>query len=138
MYIGLIDWPSDSKQLRELFLDYQTKVLVALNINFNECKNNPMEIAKLFIDNKISPEEYNQNINYYWNFIDKSNAIRDFNNKDILMARLALSIMIKEDILPQIGENLSWFLELINNLGHNLDLPIEIMRSHFSFNKLKK
>ena len=135
MYIGLIDWPLVNKDKRKLFLDYQIKIFDKLNINFNGYEKNPIEVAKLYIEDKVSNEAYNKNVDYWWEIIDKANAIRNFSDKDILMARVALCILIKDDFLLQIGENLSWFLELINFLGYDLDLPIEIMRNHFPFNK---
>lgn len=135
MYIGLIDWPLENKEKRRLFLDYQIKVFDKLNIRFDGYEKNPIEVAKFYIDDKISNSEYNENVDYWWGIIDGANAIRNFSDKDILKARLALCVLIKDDFLSQIGENLSWFLELINFLGHDLDTPIEIMRNHFRFNR---
>ena len=56
----------------------------------------------------------------------------------ILMARLAICLLpVKEDSALSLGDDLSWFIEVLGFMGTDIDSAIDIMIEHFNQEKSK-
>lgn len=133
MNIGAIDWPSDSKAAIELYLNFLIKVIKANDIQFPNTFQDPIGITSGYLEGRISEEEYRKSANEWWTFIDSNGQIREFSNRDALVARVAICLLsVTSEDAQELSEHLSWFFELLESLGIDLDLPIEMMCEHFS------
>ena len=136
MSIGAIDWPSNSKKAIELYLNFLMNVIRDNNIQFPEKFQDPIEISTKYINGKLSVQEYRDSANKWWEYIDLSGQIRELSNKDALIARVAICLLsVTDEDVDELGEHLSWFFEVLENLGISLDEPIEQMYQHFTFKK---
>lgn len=132
--IGLIKWPTENKEAINIYINFQISVLEGLDIKFSNYNNDPIKIAKEYVKAKITEEEYNDHVEYWWGIIDSNNGIRDFQNKDMLIARLAICLLsVKKSEVDRLGDHLSWFFEVLQFLGFRLDFPLELMENHFKW-----
>ena len=131
--IGSIDWPKNNHEAVRLYLGYVIKVLDALNIKYSHHENDPLEMARAYVAGEISPEKCQMEAMVWWKKIDDQAAIRDFQNKEALMARLAICLLhLKVNDTSDLGEDLSWFIEVLSFMGADVDLAINIMAEYFS------
>lgn len=66
--------------------------------------------------------------------IDEKGAVRAFQDRDVLMARLAICLLSNdEDDIAVLGDNLSWFFEVLGFLKVEPMKPIEMMKEYFEF-----
>lgn len=130
--IGSIQWPKNSSSAIRWYLRYLLQVLDALKINFSEYPNDPIHITTLFLKDMFSEEERRHATKMWWNYIDNLEALREFQDKDILMGRLAICLLtVSEKDIDQLGENLSWFLEVLGLLGQDVDKAVAMMEVYF-------
>lgn len=130
--IDLIEWPKSANSAIHFYLGFLVWVLDALKINFSAYENDPICTTKLFLDGVVSNDERLQESKLWWDYIDSREAMRDFQDKEILMARLAICLLsFTEKDVEYLGENLSWFLEVLGFLGENVDKAIEMMEVYF-------
>ncbi|MBC8954572.1 hypothetical protein [Xenorhabdus sp. PB62.4] len=133
--IGLIKWPEDSKSCVQLYLDFLLKVTDMLNITFEGCENDPIHITREYLKDNKTEDEREAALSFWWNYVDSNDGIRNFKDKPLVMARLAICFLsIKEKDIPEIGEHLSWFIEVLGFLGLNLSNVIVFMGEYFEFN----
>ncbi|MEQ1977600.1 hypothetical protein [Xenorhabdus sp. SGI240] len=133
--IGLIKWPEDSKSCVQLYLNFLLKVTDMLNINFEGCENDPIQITRGYLKDSKTEDEREAALSFWWNYVDSNDGIRNFKDKPLVMARLAICFLsIKEKDIPEIGEHLSWFLEVLGFLGLNLSKIVDFMGEYFEFN----
>ena len=133
MYISNIKWPEDKNEITKLYLSFMIKVLEALAFKFPPKLGSPLEVAKALLVDMSKEDQYHDCLEASWNFVDESDAIRDFEDRDILSARLAISLLSADKNLTEIGEKLAWFFEVLDHMGIDLDMPLELMRQHFEF-----
>lgn len=132
--IGSILWPSDAKSAINLYLGFLIKVIEVLGLSFSSSGPDPIETAKNFIDGLISEEDYRASANIWWEYLDSNNATRDLQNNDALMARVAICLLsVTKDDVEELGEHLSWFFEVLEQMGIDLDKPISMMEEYFKF-----
>ncbi|MGJ0626419.1 hypothetical protein [Xenorhabdus bovienii] len=133
--IGLIKWPEDSKSCVQLYLNFLLKVTDMLNITFEGCENDPIQITREYLKDSKTEDEREAALSFWWNYVDSNDGIRNFKDKPLVMARLAICFLsIKEKDIPEIGEHLSWFIEVLGFLGLNLSKVIVFMGEYFEFN----
>ena len=134
--IGSIIWPSDAASAVRLYLSFLVAVLDVLEIRFEHFLNDPLLLTKRFLLGEISEEERADAAAEWWAYLDENKAIQEFRERRALMARLAICLLsIKEKDSIELGENLSWFFEVLGFLGVNLDAPIDLMENYFSFKR---
>ncbi|MGJ0580183.1 hypothetical protein ACR71G_19500 [Xenorhabdus bovienii] len=133
--VGLIKWPENSKSCVQLYLNFLLKVACMLNITFEDCENDPIQITHEYLNGIKTEDERDAALSFWWNYIDSNDGIRNFKDKPFLMARLAICILsIKEKDILEIGEHLSWFIEVLGFLGFNLTELVVFMGNYFYFN----
>lgn len=132
--IASIVWPDDRMAAVKLYLGFLINVLDSLHITFNSSNKDPLILTKKYLEGQVSEDERNAESLIWWSHIDDSGAIRDFQSKDALMARLALCLLaVKEKDAQQLGENLSWFIEVLGFMGMDVNKAIDLMGSYFDF-----
>jgi hypothetical protein len=135
--IASIIWPDDRNAAVKLYLGFLVKVIVSLNITFdvpNAPTNDPLSLVKGYLKGLVSEEERNAASLAWWSYLDSNGAIRDLQDKNALIARLAICLLsAKEEDTPELGEHLSWFLEVLGFLGMDTCIPINMMASYFDF-----
>lgn len=134
MSIGDIIWPSEGRSAINHYLNFLIKVIEALGIKFSSVGPDPLEITKSYISGNFSEDEYRASANLWWGYLDGKDAIRDFDDEDALTARIAICLLsVAMDEVEELGEHLSWFFEVIEQMGIDLDKPIGMMAEHFTF-----
>lgn len=130
--IGSICWPEDPLLSLHLYLDFLFLAINKINVDFSDFEDDPIKIIRLFLDGTGSNESRKQACLIWWDYIDKKNALQDFQDRDILLARLAICLLsVSETDRDNLGEHLSWFLELIFYLNKDVDNLIVMMESYF-------
>ncbi|MFK7971545.1 MAG: hypothetical protein AB8F95_14335 [Bacteroidia bacterium] len=135
MNINDIKWPADKKDAVKHLVSFQLKVLERLEIDFGEYKHDPIFLVKSYIENEIIANDYGSQVDIWWGFLEKNDKLRDFQSRDALMARIAISLLsVKEEIVADIGDHLSWFLELIFMLDKDGG-AVGMMKAYFKFDQ---
>ncbi|PSF05911.1 hypothetical protein C7H09_12425 [Marinobacter fuscus] len=117
----------------KLYLSFLIKVLDTLELDFPEELNNPVLLARKFLNDEASESDYEKGAELCWAYIDDRDAIRNFSDRDILLARIGTSVLSANKDLDQAGKKLAWFFEVLDFLKVNIDAPLEMMRNHFDF-----
>lgn len=133
MYISNINWPNNSEDRVALYLRFMLLVIDDLDINFPEELGDPVGIAKSFLLGDVSRKFYDDSSATYWRYIETKDALREFSDKKILLARLAISLLSANKDVEEMGEKLSWFFEVLDYLGLDSDKALNTMRQHFTF-----
>ncbi|MFW2174621.1 hypothetical protein ACG95N_13990 [Acinetobacter guillouiae] len=105
-------------------------------IDFNEFEKNPILLANRIILGDFIIDEVDNALEYFWCYIENKGALGDFSNKDILKARMAIS-MLKVDTCDDdaLSESLSWFIELTRKYGLNQTKVGEKLFFYFNMEK---
>lgn len=60
--------------------------------------------------------------------------MREFKDREVLIARLAICLLSNdEDDISVLGDNLSWFFEVLGFLRVDMKKPVEMMIEYFEF-----
>lgn len=139
MNIDSIIWPTDKEEAIRLYLDYLLKVINAAQLGFSPDRVNPISTAKEYMSGAISETEYKNAAKVWWDYLDATSSVRDLHNHDALMARIAIALLsVGADEADNLGEHLSWFLELMQFLGVDLTMPLSFLTEHFRFREASK
>lgn len=134
MNIGSIVWPVDDRAAINLYLGFLIKVIEALGMSFSSSGPDPLTTAKSYISGALSEYEYRATANVWWGYLDGNGATRDLQSEDALKARVAICLLsVTMDDVEELGEHLSWFFEMLELLGIDLDKPIDMMAEYFKF-----
>ena len=129
---GSIAWPGSAQDAVHLLLLYMVKVLERLDIRFDSEPYEPVAIVRRILGGEDS-EERRRALDYWWTVIDKT-GIRNLESKEVPVARLAVCLLTPNVAdTSTLGEQLSWFLEVLAFLGADVDKAIDVMEMHFSF-----
>lgn len=108
-------------------------VIEYLKISFGSSTHEPITIVKGLLSGKNAEDDRRFALAHWWSIIDEK-GIRNFESREALIARLAVCILApKEEEISNLGEQLSWFLEVLGFLGADVDKAIVLMEKQFSF-----
>jgi hypothetical protein len=115
------------------------RVLETLGFSFGSPPNDPMVIVKGLLAHTVSDEDRRIALDYWWDIVYER-GIRDLQSRDALMARLAVSLLSPAEVnaSPELGEHLSWFLEVLGFLKLDMRKAISIMEEHFKFQEKRE
>jgi hypothetical protein len=132
--IGSIIRPAEKSDALKHQLGFLIKVLETLDIKFSGCENDPSYLVKKYIGGEIPIEECKAEASGWWAKIDEKGAIREFKDREVLIARLAICLLSNdEDDISILGDNLSWFFEVLGFLGVDMKKPVGMMIEYFEF-----
>lgn len=115
-------------------LGFFVSVLDALEIYFSDDENDPRQLINDYIHDRIPIETLTDKASVWWSFIDDRAAMREFRERNILMARLAICLLYQDDTNDSaLGDNLSWFLEVLDALGIDTNIPTNMMIRYFEY-----
>jgi len=110
-----------------------TKVVADIGVSFGSAAYDPMSIVKGLLAGSLFEADRRSALTHWWNAVD-GQGIRNLEHKDALTARLAVCLLTpNEGNASDLGEQLSWFLEVLGFLGVDVDKAIEVMERHFPF-----
>ncbi|WP_157903140.1 hypothetical protein [Cupriavidus malaysiensis] len=131
--IGSIAWPDNADESRRLLSTYMVKVVGQLGISFGNHPCKPASIVKGLISGRLSDENRRAALASWW-AIAEEHGVRNFEDKEALIARLAICLLSSAQQGPwNLGDQLSWFLEVIGLIGADVDKAIDTMEEHFEF-----
>lgn len=134
MNIGSIVWPIDGRSAINLYLGFLIKVIEDLGISFSSSEPDPLSITRSYVSGALSEEEYRASANVWWGYLDGNGTTRNLQKEDALKARVAICLLsVTIDDVEELGEHLSWFFEVLEQLGIDLDRPIDMMVEYFKF-----
>jgi hypothetical protein len=132
MNIDSISWPDDADVACKFYLGFLIDVVGGMEFRFPDFAPDPLETAKAYVEGKVSQEEYRSQAALWWEHLDSTGAIREMRDPSALAARLAICLLsATADQAAQLGEHLSWFLEVLGFLGIDLAEPIRKMEGYF-------
>lgn len=109
------------------------KVVELLGISFDESPYEPVSIVKKGISGELSDEDGRAALAYWWSIVDQC-GVRNFESKMVLTARLAICLLSSsQQEAWGLGDQLSWFLEVLGFIGADVDKAIDVMEKHFRF-----
>ena len=115
-------------------LGFFVSVLDALGISFPNDENDPARLIKDYIDERISVETLTAKSSVWKSTFDDPSAIREFRERNILLARLATCILYRDETNgAELGDNLSWFLEVLDALEVDMKVPNAMMIEYFEY-----
>jgi hypothetical protein len=121
-----------SESVRSLLV-FMLGVVEQLGISFHSSAYDPIPIVKNILAGELRDEDRRVALAHSWKVIDEK-GVRDFQRKDALIARLAVCLLSpSEQGTWDLGEQLSWFLEVLGSLGVDVDKAIAAMEEHFDF-----
>lgn len=132
MNISSILWPENPRAAVILYLGFLFKIVRANELEFSTVGPDPLVTAQQFMTGALTEAEYRDAAIRWWNYLDGIGATRDLKSKDALLARVAICLLsANEEEAANLGDHLSWFFEVLESLGINLDKPIEMMTEYF-------
>lgn len=132
--IGSIIRATESSAALKHQLGFLIKVLEELEIKFSDCEQDPLRLAKAYVAGEIPVERCKAQAAVWWAKIDEQGALRELKDREVLKARLAICLLANdEDDISVLGDNLSWFLEVLGFLNVEPMKPIAMMREYFEF-----
>lgn len=132
MNVNQIKWPIKADEAIGLYLNFQIKVIEDLNIEFTGFFSDPIFIVKKYLNNEILESDYNESKVQWWNYIDNKDAIRNFEDENILKARLAICLLsVDKNSIPELGDHLSWFLNVLTYMKFDSKKLIVMMKDYF-------
>ncbi len=135
MNIGQIKWPSDLKTANLLYLEFLLKLIRSLSIEFDDHKPSPVAVAINYMKGAISEDEYLSAADFWWKLLESTGGDNNPHNKNAIKIRICIFVLSANlKSTEGIEEHLSWFFELIEELGIDLTEPITLMRDFFEFN----
>lgn len=130
--ISSIAWPKSASEAVHLFRRYMATVLEG-EVTFKSGDDELLRIAKRVVLNEVADDERRAELSEFWGVID-SFGIRDLSDRSVLRARLGICLLYPtESNVSELGEQLSWFIEVLGFLGCSAERAVVIMNSHFSF-----
>jgi hypothetical protein len=131
--VASIIWPILAEDAVRLLLLYMLKVTERLGISFDSVVYDPVSTVKGILAGELLEDHRRAALLHWWAVIDGT-GIRNFESRDVLIARLAVCFLTPNEAdTSDLGEYLSWFLEVLGLLGEDVDNAIDIMAEHFSF-----
>jgi hypothetical protein len=108
------------------------EVVESLGISFGTSHYEPVSIVNRLLSGGAS-DEGRAATAYWWSRVDQY-GIRNFESTEALIARLAICLLSpSQQETWDLGDQLSWFLEVLGFLGEDVDKSIAIMEKHFEF-----
>lgn len=130
--IGSIKWPGSASDALSKYLGFLILSVEKLDIDFPDSEVNPILLAKRYVQGLDTQEQLNSAADYWWGKIDSGGGLRDLESHDVLMARIALCFLsIRSSDQEFLNESLSWYLQVLDKLGLDVDLAIDLMESYF-------
>ena len=134
MNTSSIIWPKDARTACNHYLDFILQVVNKPGIVFPGTRADPRVVARRYMDEEISEEEYKAEADAWWDSLYATGQITTFRDPAILLMRMAICLLsATANEAPRLGEHLSWFFELLQFMGNDLHEPEALMARHFMF-----
>lgn len=131
--ISSIVWPENPNEAIKQYIHFMVKVCAHFKIEFITTDKNPLKLASSLLAGEISFDVLNDANVFWWDIVD-GKGIRNFSDKDILNARIAICILsVNEKSFPELGQHLSWFIEVIGFSGFDGNELINLYCNFFTF-----
>jgi hypothetical protein len=105
-----------------------------LGIQFSGARVDPRVVARQYVERTISQDEYRAERAWWWDRIDAAGGIRDLSARETHHARLALCLLgATPDQASQLGDKLSWFLEVLESLGFKANVTDPMVERYFTY-----
>jgi len=130
--ISSINWPANPRDATRLYVGYVIETLERLNITFSGHPRDPIDMARGYLNGTLSGEICRSESMAWWKTIEAQDAVREFQDSRALLARIAICLLsIKEDGTSDLGEDLSWFIEVLDLMNADTDQAVRIMVAYF-------
>lgn len=134
MPIGYIVWPQDGRDARLLYLRFILPIAERLALPFSPRLPDPLASARGFIAGTVSAEDLEAEKLRWWDVVDDGG--RGDRSREALAARVAICLLSAGPNDPaHLGDELSWFFELMHMLQVDTQSTIDRMYAYFTFRK---
>jgi len=131
--IASIIWPTEAQSSVRLFLLFMLKAVECLGITFATSNHDPIAIVKEHLAGNDVERQRQAALSYWWTIVDDQ-GIRNFEGEGALIARLAICLLTPNEAdVQNFGEQLSWFLEVLEFLQFDTNEVMNLMANHFSY-----
>lgn len=131
--INSIKWPANGRDANILLKKLYLTILKDININFLDLQHDPREAVEKYIAFSATAEECSNYEITYKSLLDTEGFARDFRNQRSIEIRLAaILVHIDEDTPHNLGEELSWFIELLGYRGEDEAAMVDMVVDHFN------
>lgn len=130
--IDLIKWPENGRDANILLKRLYARILNYIDIDFSGLQHDPREIAENYIAFSATAKECNNYENIYKSLLENEGFARNFRNNRAIEIRLAATLVhVDEDHPRNLGEELSWFIELLGYRGEDESVIVDMVIDHF-------
>jgi len=130
--IDSIGWPNDRREAVHWYLGFLVAAIDTLEPSLRMAIQEPLRLVKGELDGTISERERVARAAEWWDFLEAHGELRSSKNREILIARLAICLLaVSESGADNLGEELSWFLEIFISLGGSAEVVLKLMPKYF-------
>ena len=134
MNIGSIQWPADPAEAGRWYLAFAIDRVTAAGIQFPPPSPDPLVLARAYLAGEVSEQEYWAARDRWWDYIESRDALFEFRDRDVLIARLAICLLggvpRPED---ELAELVSWLIEVLGFLDPTwASAACDRLAQHFS------
>jgi hypothetical protein len=127
-----IKWPENHRDANILLKSLYIKILTNIDMDFSGLKQDPRELVEKYIAFSATAKELSACENIYKSLLVDEGFARDFRNHRAIEIRLATIVVSIDDDNPHnLGEQLSWFIELLGYRGEDEAAVVDIVIDHF-------
>ena len=120
--ISLVQWPADPEATAKLVVSCLLSAMRRLDAQLGVPVDESLELASRFVRGEATDLEVENVRASLWDFIHSRNGLVNFQDRDLLLARLALCLLPPGDTdRANLEEKLAFFLEVLQRLK----LPID-------------
>ena len=134
MNIGEIVWPTPASAACKHYLRFMLLVVDELGITFaNDPPPDPLPVARAYLAGEIAEQDYERAREAWWSNVDAAGGVTEIRNPAAVKARLAISLLgALEANIEDIGDRLSWFLEVLQIMGYDGHRLTARMNAYFA------
>jgi hypothetical protein len=132
MNLGEIEWAKDPIEATKQYLSLVVEVIEWTGLEFEGAEPQPLAIAKAYVAGAMEPIEYAAFAGPWWDYLERTDQLREFGNREAVKARLALCLLtVRPEESVRLEDHLSWFFQFLQKLGFSLDVPRAMMEQRF-------
>lgn len=130
MTIAYIIWPNDGKAARLHYMGFIVPVAESIGLRFSSHRPDPIARAKGYVEGLLSEQDLEQDKVRWWGEFDAAEP----HSHKAATCRMAICLLSTGPNDPQnLGDQLSWFFEVLHMLEVDTAGPIEQFHKYFSF-----
>lgn len=130
--IDSIKWPENGHDANILLRTLFIEIIESVGMQFSSFQHDPRKIVKNYINRSMTSSQCREHEYLYKLELENGGFTRDFRNRKAVDIRIAMLLVhINEEDPEELGEQLSWFVELLGYRGENEEAIVDNIIDYF-------